>query len=271
VFAIALAASVAAVFLNPQGIRQVWYPVNTMLRQPVGLSQIEEWKPLVVSDPRGMALMIVLALVVLVPVLRRAEVVFLDELVLLVLGAWLALSHRRMSFVFGILAASIVSRLLSRCWEGYDAEKDLPAANAVMIAISAAAVFLAFPSSRNLTRQVDQNNPVKAVEYIRANHLSGNMLNDYGYGGYLMWAMPEHPVFIDGRADLYEWAGVLSQFGRWALVQEDPNRLLDKYHVDFCLIDRGSPMAYVLPLMHNWKEVYSDNLSVVFVRVAAVS
>ena len=31
------------------------------------------------------------------------------------------------------------------------------------------------------------------------------MLNEYVYGGYLIWAAPENPVFVDGRADIFEW------------------------------------------------------------------
>jgi hypothetical protein len=94
------------------------------------------------------------------------------------------------------------------------------------------------------------------------------MLNSYDYGGYLIWALPQQPVFIDGRADLFEWAGVLDEFSKWATLQSDPNELLDKYHVDFCLLERKSPMVTVLRLLPGWKEVYSDNVSVILMRSA---
>jgi hypothetical protein len=176
-----------------------------------------------------------------------------------------------MAFVFGMFAGPVLSRLLANDWEGYDAEKDLPIANAVMIAVAALAAFLAFPSRQALAKRVNDGNPVKAVEYIKTHHLTGNMLNAYDYGGYLIWALPEHPDFIDGRADLFEWAGVLGEFGRWAMIQSDPNTLLDKYNVGFCLLERGSPTVHVLPLLPNWKEVYADESSVIFVRTNAAS
>jgi len=91
------------------------------------------------------------------------------------------------------------------------------------------------------------------------------MLNDYAYGGYLIWAAPEYPVFVDGRADVFEWTGVLGDFGRWAMLESDPRELLDNYKVDFCLMSRGSPMARVLPLL-GWNVIYSDDLSVIFSR-----
>jgi hypothetical protein len=259
----------AVVFLNPLGWRQVFYPVNTLLHQHIVVNQIDEWKPLVLSDPRGAGLLGVLAFIVVFLMIRRSEVLFLDEALLLGMGAWLALSHQRMAFVFGILAAPVVSRLLSKSWDSYDAATDRVAPNAICIAIAFVVLFAAFPSRQNLVKQVNDGSPVKAVDFIKAHHLSGNMLNTFPDGGYLIWVLPEHPVFVDGRADVFEWTGVLREFGQWAMLQSDPNTLLDKYHVDFCLLERDAPMAHVLPLMHNWKEVYSDQSAVIFERATA--
>ena len=80
-----------------------------------------------------------------------------------------------------------------------------------------------------------------------------------------------NPVFIDGRSDLFEWAGVFREYGLWAMLQNDPNTLLDKYDVSFCLLERDTPMAYVLPLMRNWTKVYLDDKSVIFVRTTAAT
>lgn len=261
-----LLLSAAAVFLSPLGAKQVLYPLDTMLRQPLVVTQIDEWKPLLMSDPRGVALMGVLGCIALLLIVRRSERIYLHELVLLALSAWFALSHRRMCFAFGIFAGPVLARLLSDSWEKYDAERDFPIANAVMVAVAGLAIFLAFPGSKALAKQVSDGNPVAAVDYIRTHDLHGNMLNSYLYGGYLIWTMPERPVFIDGRSDLYEWAGVFREYGQWATLQSDPNVLLDKYSVSFCLLERDAPMAHVLPLMHNWKQVYSDDKSVIFAR-----
>jgi hypothetical protein len=91
------------------------------------------------------------------------------------------------------------------------------------------------------------------------------MLNEWVYGGYLIWAAPEHPVFIDGRGDVFAWSGVLNDFGKWATLERDPRELLEKYGIDFCLISRDSPMGRVLPLI-GWRPIYSDELSVIFIR-----
>jgi hypothetical protein len=266
--ALAWILSITALFLNPVGLEQILYPLNTMLHQPVGLRSVQEWQPLQLSDARGIALLGVAGCIFLVVIVRQSELLW-HELLMLALGIWLAASHQRMLFVFGILAGPILSRLLSSSWEDYNPKRDHPVINTALIAASLLIAFWAFPSRQNLIRQVEEQSPVKAVEFIQAHHLSGRMLNEYVYGGYLIWAAPNQPVFVDGRADVFEWTGVLEDFGKWATLQSDPHTLLDKYKIDFCLLTRSSPMAQVLPLLHDWKLVYSDNMSVIFVRASA--
>ena len=264
---LALVLSVAALFLNPVGVKLVLYPLNTMLGLGTGFSPISEWQPLQFGDVRSFTFLAIPWCIFLLVVIRRTELLW-QELVVLAVGTWLAASHVRMLFVFGILAAPILSRLLSDTWDGYNAEQDRPLPNAVLIAASLLLVFLAFPNRQNLATQVEEHSPVKALEFIKTHHLSGPMLNEWGDGGYLIWAAPEHPVFIDGRGDPFGETGVMAEFGKWAQVQSDPNMLLNKYGISFCVLSRESPMVVVLRLLPGWKEVYSDNISVIFMRSA---
>lgn len=257
--------STAALFLNPVGLKQLLYPIDTLLKQPVSLSHVEEWLPLQLNSPRGIALLAVLGSFFLLALVRRAEL-YLHELVMLAAGTWLAVSHQRMVFAFGILAAPALTRLLSHDWDSYEIERDHPRLNAVVTAGVLLIAYVSFPTITDLEKQVEQRSPVKAVEYIKAQHLSGNMLNEYVFGGYLIWTSPEHPVFFDGRADVFDWTGVLSDFEQWGTLQRKPDTLLDKYDVGFCLLSRNSPMVEVLTLLHGWKRVYTDEISVVFVR-----
>lgn len=260
----ALALSVAALFLNPIGIKQVTYPIDTMLHQPIGLSASSEWQPLQFSDARSFAFLVVTAGILLLTMLRYRHL-YWQELLLLAMGAQLAASHRRMLFVFGILVAPTLTRLLSDAWEGYSFDRDRPLPNAVFLVASGLIVFLAFPGRQILASQVEHQSPVKAVAFLKAHPISGHMLNEYVYGGYLIWAASEHPVFVDGRADVFEETGVLSDYGNWATLQSDPNELLNKYKIDFCLLSRESPMARVMSLL-KWKTIYSDENSIIFVR-----
>jgi hypothetical protein len=262
---LALTLSLPALFLNPVGIRQILYPFDTLFNQHLLMADVEEWAPLKMNSPSGIALLAILLCCFLLPVLRRS-VLYWHELLLLALGTWLAVSHVRLLAAFGILAAPVVVRQLAAYWDGYDFEKDRIWPNAVFLAASLLVAYLAYPNSNSLQAQVEEQSPVKAVKFLEANGIAGPMLNDYTFGGYLIWAAPQYPVMIDGRTDLYVWSGFLGEYGNWANLQSDPHLLLDKYKVGFCLLNSQSPMARVLSLLPDWKQVYSDDKSVIYMR-----
>jgi hypothetical protein len=49
-----LTLSVAALWLNPVGAKQIFYPMTLMMHQPINLNQVEEWSPLQLTDARGL-------------------------------------------------------------------------------------------------------------------------------------------------------------------------------------------------------------------------
>jgi hypothetical protein len=257
--------SIAVLFPNPIGMKQVLYPIDVLFNQPKGLAYVDEWMPPASHDVRTLGMLATAGLICGLVLLRRAEL-RIEELLLFALGMQMSFSHTRMLFVFGIMGAPILTRLLCDSWDTYEFARDRRTPNAVMMLMSLSVVFLAFPGWNQLDAQVKKGNPAKAVEFIRRAGLSGKMLNEYVYGGYLIWALPEHKVFMDGRSDVYEWTGVLAEFGNWALLQADPAVLLDKYHVGFCLLSKDAPMVRVLPYLPGWKKVYSDEMAVVFSR-----
>ncbi len=264
--ALAIVLSIAALFVNPAGLQPVINPLDVMFNQSTALKAVEEWQPLTFDNGRDLAFLAVSGVIFLLILVRRTQL-HLDELVLFTLGFAMAIRHTRMLFVFGIVAAPILCRLLADTWDNYELARDRRAPNLIMILLAAGVASFAFPAASALELQVNKGNPVKAVEFMRSTGLSGRMLNDYGYGLYLIWAAPEHKVFVDGRADIYDWTGVLKEYGDWALLRQDPKILLEKYKIDFCLLPRGAPMARVLPYLPGWKMVYSDDTSVIYTRL----
>ena len=93
------------------------------------------------------------------------------------------------------------------------------------------------------------------------------MLNDYTYGGYLIWQLGvQQKVFIDGRTDLYEYSGVFQDYVRIVNLDPDALSLLGKYDIQSCLIKRDSAFATLLAASPEWKQTYADDLSAIFVR-----
>jgi hypothetical protein len=199
-----------------------------------------------------------------VPLLRRSEL-RLRELLLVGMAFALAMQHVRVLFVFGIIVSPVLCRLIAPLL-GRDGEREHPVANALLMFGFLAVIVSAFPDPVRIEQQIHKANPVAAVDYIRRADLSGPMLNEYVFGGYLMWALPEKKVFIDGRGDIYDWTGVLQRYGRWATLSEDPQILLDKYGIRLCLLSKDCPMARVMPYLAGWRKAYSDDVAVVFAR-----
>ena len=108
--------------------------------------------------------------------------------------------------------------------------------------------------------------PVHAVEWLRQTspHVAGPMYNSYNWGGYLVWALPEEPVFVDGRTDVYD--EFLPQYVQVMFVRPGWQEVLDRYGVRLALIERDSLLATMLATQPEWRLVYSDDQAAVFVR-----
>ncbi|MBL8049861.1 MAG: hypothetical protein JNM46_01445 [Anaerolineales bacterium] len=112
--------------------------------------------------------------------------------------------------------------------------------------------------------KVDSNYPIRAIEWIKENQPQGNLFNSYNWGGYLLWTLPEYPVFIDGRADLYgneiinQWHAVVSG-------NENAIQILDEWQVNLILIEPYWEITKTLEL-NGWQKVFEDEQAVIFVR-----
>ena len=92
------------------------------------------------------------------------------------------------------------------------------------------------------------------------------MFNAYGYGGYLVGMLPEQKVFIDGRGDLYEDAGIFGEYLELAGLKPAAFHVLRAHNIQSCLLENKEPLATVLAVDPNWEERYSDGVSRLFVR-----
>jgi hypothetical protein len=110
-----------------------------------------------------------------------------------------------------------------------------------------------------------QGLPVGAVEFLQQAKPQGRLFNSYNWGGYLLWALPEYPVFIDGRTDLY-MDGVIDQWLQVARAEAGWQQVLHEYGVRLVLIEQGSTLDRVLELDREWEVVYEDDLAVVYQR-----
>ena len=79
------------------------------------------------------------------------------------------------------------------------------------------------------------NEPRAAVDFLEREGVGERLFNDVLFGGYLIWRRyPEHPVFIDGRNEVY--AGLLRDI--FAALGDRPawGRLMDRHRIDAALL-----------------------------------
>jgi hypothetical protein len=106
--------------------------------------------------------------------------------------------------------------------------------------------------------------PVGAVDYLRQAGPPGRLFNSYNWGAYLLWALPEYPVFVDGRTDLYN-DEVIGEWLRVARAEEGWQETLDRWEVRLILLEPSTPLVYRLEVS-GWKKLYSDEVAVVYGR-----
>jgi len=252
--------------LTPYGTRIAAYPLEMGLGQPVNIASIVEWQPLAFNLFLGKMFLALLLLFFLAYLAQRPQL-RLAEVGLLLFAAFAACVHLRFLPIFLAAFTPLLALLLARWMPGYEAKKDRPVLNVAFMTLIAASVVFSFPSSGRIEKMAAEQYPREAVAYLRAHPVRGPMLNEYGWGGYLIWAFgPEHKVFIDGRADIYEYAGVLSDYMSITLMDPQALRLLRKYGIEACLVSRKAPLATLLAALPDWERIYSDELAALYVH-----
>jgi hypothetical protein len=109
--------------------------------------------------------------------------------------------------------------------------------------------------------------PVDAVAYIQRHpeQFTGNMFNYYIWGGYLLQALPEHRVFVDGRTDFYG-EPLIRQYDDTSLLHTNWQQPLAQYHVDWTLMPVDHRLNLALALLPGWRCVYSNEVAAVFCK-----
>jgi hypothetical protein len=136
-----------------------------------------------------------------------------------------------------------------------------------LVTIAGAIVLIlgALPSATAL-REGSQY-PHGAIAFMKSHGLNGNILNEYGWGAYIVWnAAPRSRVFIDTRSELVYPDRVLADYLAFMSGSSAGAKLLDERRHDFVLI-RPKGGAYRLASEdRRWKLIYHDHACALFAR-----
>ena len=108
--------------------------------------------------------------------------------------------------------------------------------------------------------------PVAAFDFIREAKLQGNVLNHYGFGGYLISSGIK--TFIDGRGELYRRRlhQALRRDRRTAGTSGRSRRRSTNSTSTGRFSRRTMAANKILAHLPNWKRVYGDDTATIFVR-----
>jgi len=254
---------VAALVCNPYGWRLVAYPFGIVGQHHLTQSVVQEWQSLDFQGFNGRLFFVLLAGLLGMNMARKRRWE-LHELLFVVISVGAALTYSR----FLILAGVIVTPYLAREFSvgAADGEKrDRPWLNAAFMAGLAGFVVFQIPSNMELKEQAERSYPAKAVAYLRTVPAGVPMMNDFNWGGYLLWNAPEVPVFIDTRADVFEQQGVLADYLDATKLARS-TEVLNKYHVGRVVFPPKEPLVSLLRQSSDWKVEYEDTIAVVLLR-----
>ncbi len=270
--ALILLLCVLASVLNPNGYHMLLYPFDTLGSQAMQV-YIQEWAS---PDFHRYEYWLFAALLLggaAALILSRRRLDLTDLFLFLGFGFAGLVSARHIP-LFAVAAAPVIYRALSGWWAGFR-RTALGAAgvrglgwavvNWALLLVLVAAAGLRLSDVLAKDRRVEQARyPVAALAYAREHGLAEQRVyNSYNWGGYLVWQGV--PVFIDGRADVYgdrfmhEYMWAYWLLGDWRAP-------LDRYDVDYVLIESGLPFARLLEEARDWTRVYRDDVAVIFVR-----
>lgn len=199
------------------------------------------------------------------------------------LFAAMGLVARRNFGPFALVCAPVLAEhgwvVIERIWQRWSGLRVSPAAGKplplgvqrvvnllIVLTLGLACVIKVYSVSQPevLEGYLAERYPQGAVAWLHANRPEGRVFNEYAWGGYLTWALPEYPVFVDGRTDLFgdeiigEWLQVVTTQGDWQNVLErwEVGLVLARpdVHLETRLVESG------------WRRLYADDVSVLFGR-----
>jgi hypothetical protein len=256
-----------AVLVSPYGIDGVLLPLR-ISQMSFSLAQVVEWRSPDFQSFQPLELWIMLVLLAAFSVGWRLP---LTRVLLVLLLLHFALRHLRLGEVLGLAAPLLAApALVPKFGSGSTVWLDRGMARLAKPArvggVMLAGAVLLIISTVVLPRSAQPRSaitPAAALAAVRAAHVEGLVLNDYDFGGYLIFCGLE--PFIDGRY-LYGDA-FIKRYSEAVLLESDQlPKLLNEYGVIWTLISPRLPAVVLLDHLPGWRRLYTDDVAVVHVR-----
>ncbi len=265
-----LGASLLATVANPYGIRlhltALHYAHDTRV-----YDVIDELRAMDFRNPGHWAVLLVLMLGCFA--LGRSRPVRTVWVVLLGWSAWMSFRSMREVWLITIVAVVVIASTDLKDYLEPAPQKSLTLQMGLAVAATVCVLLWAGAShwnvnSQRLFRDVSENFPAGAVSYIHRNHIQGPIVNEFTWGGFLIYALPEIPVFIDGRTNVHSQDDVVRAVALYRGEAGWRNAPALR-NANLVICDHKWPLGGLLRGDPRFKVAYEDRVAVLFEAVPA--
>jgi hypothetical protein len=260
------AACAAATLINPYTYR-IYMVVWEYVTQPGPFDYVEELKPLQFRDVPDWAMLALAAAAVFALGRQRRPDTFSG--LFLIAAAVLTFRCRRDVWVLTLAALAV----LAPTWRVTQAGTVRPRGGwrlalgvaGVLAAIAVGVAALRGYSEDRLRAGVAARFPLQSAALVVDCGYSGPLFNDFNWGGFLIWSLPQLPVVVDGRTNLHGDAHILRVGGTWngwPGWQDDPDLAV----ANVVVANVDTLLASHLLTDQRFRLVHEDAVARVFVR-----
>jgi hypothetical protein len=268
-----LVGCLAASAINPYGLTILAYPFRTVSIEFLQ-KYIQEWQApdFHYWEAQLFLILFFLSWTVIAFSPKRLEAA---DFVFLMLFGYMGFLAWRNTNLLSIVAPAIIVRyaqpVIQAAFPEWNPGHAVPRWQSVLHASVAAALAVAVllfgvsstaPSA--MQAAVRRNIPVDAVAYLSEHPVQGRMFNSYNWGSYLLWNLPDQPVFVDGRTDLYD-DEILGQYLAVAGAQPGWRDVLDKWGIRMVFLEPTTPILEILTA-EGWTVYYRDSQATILIR-----
>ncbi len=268
--AVIAAASILATLCNPYGYR-LWGAALRSVSVFSADPYFPEMHALRFRQPQDYVLLLLVMTAFFALGRRQARDLF--SLLLLSVCSIVSFHLQRDAWLVALAAVAALSQALDAT-DPDEARNPDPAAVSWVLPVGIAAAFIVLmlvfavrvPSARDvLLARVSEKFPVRACDYIRQHDLPKPLFNNYDWGSFLTWYLPEYPVQIDSRTDAYGEDLTLGYFnvttGQVPLAADPASSSSQTI-----LLEADSEMGKALSILPGYMQVYLDDQARVLVR-----
>lgn len=277
-----LALSILLIGLNPFGYQLLWFPFHVSAE--IFVRNINEWMPPNLQSMWHLRVWIILLLLFAARYWRQTRWAWR---LLIVLLLFQALGHIRYVSIAAIYLSPWMAMVLKDLFTNVKLpikppthpSQELalsPITGPVLTVLACALLLWGIHVNPDLLQNQDsQRFPMpeaysqEVVDFLKGGYPHGNLLNEYSWGGYLIYALDNPPkVFIDGRADMYG-EHIFRNYITMKNIELEMEFLMKQYKIGWVLFPSDHILIRYLLQTDDWQVLFKNDQVSIIKRIKA--